>query len=49
MEYKAEDISAELAHPLFEVKMKSYDGVKGRCVTCRKSMSRYHAWNQSPA
>ena len=39
-EYKAEDISAELAHPLFEVKM-----IKGRCVTRRKSMSRYHAWS----
>ena len=39
-EYKAEDISAELAHPLFEVKM-----IKGRCVTCRKSISRYHAWS----
>ena len=40
-EYKAEDINAEFAHP-------SNDGVKGRCMTCRKSMSLYHAWNHSP-
>ena len=28
--------------------VKSNNGVKGRCVTCRKSMSRYHAWSLNP-
>ena len=27
---------------------KSNNGVQGRCVTCRKSMSRYHAWSLNP-
>ena len=28
--------------------VKSNNGVKGRYVTCRKSMSRYHAWSLNP-